>query len=255
MYGFYGGSIVDNIFREGTKLIRITAIRTVLLVVAFASFCAVAADNTDMNTPDAAVDDANSSGVAVIQEDSFGPGFCGCDFSGDGLINFDDFARFVPQLGMEDCWITNDWCDKYDLNHNGFVDYLDIAIIAGCWVSEDTTAPTPDPMQWDRSLDEGGFNGLPREIWIGPNETFDWGATMRADPNSDDDTGLEFYFHCTNLSGFDSGWISFPDGPPYKYTVMIGSKGWLSQWRVRARDRSINKDTNVTGWSTPVIAE
>jgi len=107
----------------------------VLLVVTLASFCAVAADNTDINIPDAVFDDANSSGVAVIQEDSFGPGFCGCDFSRDGLINFDDFKQFVPQLGMEECWFNNHWCDECDLNHDLFVDYLDMAIIAGCWVN------------------------------------------------------------------------------------------------------------------------
>jgi len=230
---------------------RITAITIIYLVVAAGSFCAVAADNADMNDHDAAVGDSNSGGVVIIQEDSYGPGFCGCDFSGNGAINFLDLAALGPWWDYDDdCWINNDWCEKADLNHDTDVNYEDLLIIVECWLDEDMSAPTPNPMQWDRSLDEGGFDGKPREYYIGPNPTFDWGAAMRADPNTADDTGFEFYFDCTNYSGYDSGWISFPEGLPYEYTVYIGQQGFPMQWRVRARDCSVNQDINVTGWSS-----
>jgi len=229
---------------------KIAVVTMVSLVVAVGSLCAIAADNADTNEPASVVGDSNSSGEVVILEHSYGPGFCGCDFSGEGAINFLDFAAFAPWWGYDDtCWINSDWCDKTDLNHDGYVDYEDLLIIVGCWLDEDMSAPTPNPMEWDLSLDEGGFDGKPRQVHFGPG-TFDWEVTMRADPNTADDTGFDFYFYCVSRPDLSSGWLTFPGGPPYEYTRPIGQTQ-LTSWRVMARDRSINQDENYTDWSTP----
>ena len=72
---------------------------------------------------------------------------------------------------------------------------------------------------------------------------------MRADPTTVDPegNGLEFYFQCTNKSGFDSGWLAL-DAPPYLYTRKVGLRGQDLYFRVKARDRSPNK--NETEWSS-----
>ncbi|HUT31120.1 MAG TPA: right-handed parallel beta-helix repeat-containing protein [Sedimentisphaerales bacterium] len=115
----------------------------------------------------------------------------------------------------------------------------------------DVNAPTPDPMLWDYSiLDVNGYSidGTPHQIWLGPDPIWDYYATMRADPTTIDPegNGLEFFFECTNRSGFSSGWMQFA-GPPYIYTTYVGLSGQTLYFRVKARDRSPNK--NETAWS------
>jgi hypothetical protein len=115
--------------------------------------------------------------------------------------------------------------------------------------AEDVLPPTPYQMDWDRSLDANGFDGTPREVYTGP-DAHPWGysAVMRADPNTDDPSGVEFYFECVTNSGYDSGWITFPAGPPFEYSVDVGLLGQSLVFRVRARDRSGNH--NETAWSS-----
>jgi parallel beta-helix repeat protein len=109
------------------------------------------------------------------------------------------------------------------------------------------TAPTPDPMQWDETLDANGFDGWPREVWLGPDPFLGWYVTMRADPNTTHDCGTwAFYFECVDDSRYDSDWISFPAGPPYAYTVHVGLSGLQFGFRVKARDACC---WNQTGWS------
>jgi len=119
----------------------------------------------------------------------------------------------------------------------------------------DTNAPTPNPMEWDRSLDANGFDGKPRVIHRGIG-FFDYWATMRADPNTDDESGYwEFKFECTNDRDLSSvaqypetdGWIYFPAGPPYIYEVKQGQEAHEPTFRVMARD--MYGDENKTGWS------
>lgn len=175
-------------------------------------------------------------------------GFCGCDVYHDGIIDFRDFAVVALEWLNEDCWPENDYCNLADVDHSHAVRFGDIDVIHDCWLTEDTTPPTPDPMQWDPNDDGSGFDGRPVGVFIGPDTTFDWGATMRATPIADDVSGLEFYFECTNDGGYDSGWISFPDGPPYEYTVLTGQRYYTTYWRVRSRD--ITNRHNMTGWSS-----
>jgi hypothetical protein len=118
-------------------------------------------------------------------------------------------------------------------------------------VLQDLTPPTPDPMRWDMSLDANGLDGRPREIHGPPYTPFDYWAVMRADPNTTDDSGsFEFYFECTTSSGFSSGWISLPQGPPYEYAVKVGLSMQEHVFRVRARDSF----GNMTAWSEALPA-
>jgi len=173
-----------------------------------------------------------------------GVGFCGCDLFRDGIIDTFDLAVFAANWRDEDCGLGNNSCNGADINGSGFVDYRDLYTLAvTCWLDEDKEPPTPNPMDWDRSVDANGFDGTPRQILLPPYTVFDYGATMRADPNTADDTGFEFYFECFENSGFDSGWVFFSDGPPYEYTVKLGSPTLKYHFRVRARDLSIRANT------------
>jgi len=205
----------------------------------------------DLNVADDNVTDSNTT---TLDGPPYGPGICGCDLEWDGVINFGDLAVLASHWAYGDCQFDNYWCNDNDLNHNGVVYFDDLYFIAEqCWLVEDTTAPTPDPMQWDPSLDGSGYDGKPREIWLPPYDSFSYYSTMRADPNSYDETGLEFYFKCTTEGGFSSGWISFPDGPPYEYTVNVGRTMQEHRFKVKARDLSVNREQNVTGYSSEEV--
>jgi len=110
------------------------------------------------------------------------------------------------------------------------------------------TPPTPDPMQWDMTLDANNMNGEPHQVWLDPYQMFTYGATMRADPDtSDDSEWFEFKFECRDnrYSSHDPEWIHF-DGPPYIYTTdYLGSILVQLEFRVKARDI----DGIETGWS------
>jgi hypothetical protein len=106
-------------------------------------------------------------------------------------------------------------------------------------VPPDIDPPTPDPMEWDPTVDANGFDGTPREVY-GGGGTFDYSAVMTAVVAVDAGGGaVEYYFDCDE-NGFDSGWILTPT-----YSVPVGrsGQGWL--FRVRARDQF----GNTTGWS------
>jgi predicted outer membrane repeat protein len=124
----------------------------------------------------------------------------------------------------------------------------------------DTNAPTPNPMEWDIAVaDVNGYSidGRPHEIYLGP-EGAPWGywAVMRATPDADDDSGepLEFYFECRQYpdivghGGFSSGWMSFPGGAPYIFGVKVGLVDQVLDFRVKARDASLNETLPSTPW-------
>ena len=69
----------------------------------------------------------------------------------------------------------------------------------------DTTAPTPNPMQWDP-------NGLPREL-DGGGGPYDFYADMTAVTATDAGGGVQYYFEAVKYpgvspDGFSSGWIN-----------------------------------------------
>lgn len=117
-----------------------------------------------------------------------------------------------------------------DLDHDGDVDFFDMAKLAGNWLAGvgvepplDTTPPTPNPMQW-------ASGGEPKEIY-GGGGTFDYYATMTAKTATDPSGGIQYYFDCLDESGFDSGWQGSPS-----YTVLVGGSGQGLRFRVKARD-------------------
>jgi hypothetical protein len=109
-------------------------------------------------------------------------------------------------------------------------------------VSPDLIPPTPDPMEWDPTLDPNGFDGSPREILVDPNEPlWGFGATMTATIATDAGGGpVEYFFECITISGFNSGWMT-----ANTYTVILGRPGQGLIFRVRARDQF----GNMTAWS------
>ena len=202
----------------------------------------------DSNNPD-----SNTTGDSIVITDL---GFCSCDLVHDGIVDFYDFALLAGYWGADDCWVNSNWCDGADINQDNAVNFKDLRYLAVlCWLDEDNEPPSPDPMQWDRSLDGQGFDGRPREVHLPPYGPADYAATMRADPNTADCSDYEFYFECMDDYRFSSGWVYFPGGPPYEYTISIGWPNFGWRFRVKARDRSINSDQNITGWSEIVIAE
>ncbi len=100
-------------------------------------------------------------------------------------------------------------------------------------VSVDLQPPSPDPMKWESE---------PKKIQIGTG-TWSWHATMTAVEATDESGDVEYYFECTNNSGFSSGWQK-----ERTYTVALGGQHVSAKFRVRARDTSASH--NTTGWSS-----
>lgn len=118
----------------------------------------------------------------------------------------------------------------------------------------DTTPPWPDPMQWDPVTDANGNDGSPRQYLADDGK---WHITMRAHSGTyDEEHGVEFRFEPSEGEDYyGSGWISFPDGPPFEYDLVApGGKNTALDWRVRARDTSSNhNETAPTDWKMPPI--
>jgi hypothetical protein len=106
---------------------------------------------------------------------------------------------------------------------------------------EDMNAPTPNPMEWDATVDANNWDGRPHEV-SGGGGTFDFYAEMTAIAATDDSGGTVWYFfECTTESGFNSGWIT-----ENIYSVLIGRSGQGLAFRVKAKDEFGNE----TGWSS-----
>ncbi len=119
-------------------------------------------------------------------------------------------------------------------------------VVVRTLVAPDTIPPTPNPMQWDPTVDPNGFDGTPRELF-GGNGTFDYYAVMTAVVATDAGGGpVQYFFECTTERGFSSGWIATPT-----YRVLVGRQGQGHRFRVRARDQF----GNVTGWSIEDVAD
>lgn len=120
-------------------------------------------------------------------------------------------------------------------------------VVVRTLVAPDLIPPTPDPMQWDPTVDANGFDGTPREIEIDDGTSFDYWATMTAVVAVDAGGGpVQYYFECTTNHGLSSGWIATPT-----YQVLLGRKGQGHRFRVRARDQF----GNMTAWSPEDVAD
>lgn len=114
-------------------------------------------------------------------------------------------------------------------------------------VAPDLVPPTPNPMQWDPTTDPNGFDGTPREIWVGPSQVWDYAATMTAVVAVDAGGGpVQYFFECTTDHGFNSGWIAAPT-----YRVTVGRSGQGLRFRVKARDQFGNE----TAWAPEDVAD
>ena len=124
-----------------------------------------------------------------------------------------------------------------DLDHDGDVDFFDLAKLANNWLEgvgagplPDTTPPDPDPMEW-------ADGGEPKEIECGGN----YCATMTAEIATDPSGGIQYYFECTDPEfPVNSGWQGSPE-----WTVTVGPSGWDFSFHVKARDFYHNE----TDWS------
>ncbi len=61
----------------------------------------------------------------------------------DGIVDSKDLYILATWWLHQPCDDNNFWCDRADLNLYGGVDFLDFAYMAGCWLVEDTEAPSP----------------------------------------------------------------------------------------------------------------
>jgi len=97
-------------------------------------------------------------------------------------------------------------------------------------ITDDTTAPTPNPMTWATA-----------PVGTGP-----YSIGMVAS-TATDSSGVEYYFQCLTAGGHDSGWQSSTS-----YTDSGLSESTVYTYRVKARDNSTNQ--NQTAWSEPASA-
>jgi len=93
----------------------------------------------------------------------------------------------------EGCSEVDGWCDGADLTFDSMVDARDLAVLADCWLVQDTTPPDPDPSQWEtRPFMTGGTAQMiakqAMDAW--------WGEEV------------EYYFDCVFGNCHDSGWQS-----------------------------------------------
>lgn len=102
-------------------------------------------------------------------------------------------------------------------------------------VTLDLSGPTPDPIQWEVP---------PAEIWRG-GHSFNYWAEMTAAEATDPSGGVQYFFQCTNQSGFSSGWQD-----SRTWQVQIGRSGQGLRFRVKARDIHGNE----TAFSEEVMA-
>ena len=153
-----------------------------------------------------------------------------------------------------------------DIDSDGDVDFIDFAILAGCWKNSgftpDSTCNLPDLtgdakiraddlMSFSDSWLEGVDTTVPEPnitSWqVPPVTTSTSSIYMEAATATDTQNGVEYYFQCTSGDGPDSGWqygnVFEPDGL---------SMGTQYSYSAKARDTSAN--LNEAGWSTPVTA-
>jgi len=122
------------------------------------------------------------------------------------------------------------WCDCVPWHTFGICCGGIVGIAPVSPVYADTTAPIPNPAEWEVE---------PYEYYIGPNP-WDCGHAMEAKVATDSGSPpVEYYFYG---SDFNSGWQSSPS-----YSVEVGVKGLKITWKVKVRDSSCGP--NETNWS------
>ncbi|RKY24898.1 MAG: hypothetical protein DRP62_02675, partial [Planctomycetota bacterium] len=150
------------------------------------------------------------------------------DLSGDGTINFVDFAVFCLHWLRDDCSTDNDWCDSADLTFDSYVNFDDLESLYECWFAEDTEAPLANPSRWEIE---------PYSTTTTPPYT----VSMTAKPAFDAWGGVvEYYFECVTGNGSDRGW-----DPNRTHIDTNLNPDTVYGYRVKARDERGNE----TLWS------
>ncbi len=160
-----------------------------------------------------------------------------CDLSGNGIIDFADFAILSLHWLNDDCSVGNDWCGGADLTFDTHVDSEDLGLFVGCWLAKDANAPIPNPSEW--KIEPYSVSATPPySISMIAKSAFDgWGGEV------------EYYFECVYGNGSDWGW-----DPNTKY-IDDGLGAGLEPnaeygYRVRARDATGNEtDWSVVGYA------
>ncbi|MCX5634577.1 MAG: SUMF1/EgtB/PvdO family nonheme iron enzyme [Planctomycetota bacterium] len=86
------------------------------------------------------------------------PCFAACpsvDLTGDCRVDFADINALSAKW-LNDCNVSNDWCDGVDITRNGTVNLSDFAVVAEQWLTEGI--PDPDGMVWV-SINDPGIGG------------------------------------------------------------------------------------------------
>ncbi|MHC4360058.1 MAG: right-handed parallel beta-helix repeat-containing protein [Planctomycetota bacterium] len=103
--------------------------------------------------------------------------------------------------------------------------------------------PIPNPSEWDPAVDANGFSGYPHQTY-NDGGSFGYGFSMRALPATHAN-GVEYYFQCTNISGFSSSWQS----SPLYFKEAVGNQ-YLQLW-FRVKTREAGNPANETVYSPP----
>ncbi|MCH7920111.1 MAG: hypothetical protein IIC50_19245 [Planctomycetes bacterium] len=106
--------------------------------------------------------------------------------------------------------------------------------------TNDVTPPTPNPSEWDPTLDPNNMDGSPRLVFVDPNlADWGWGVTMTATIAVDAASPpVEYFFECITDARFSSGWII---DPTYRVLVGLRVKAAAMVFQVRTRDRASNQ--------------
>jgi hypothetical protein len=154
------------------------------------------------------------------------------DFDFDGDVDLADLSVLLSYWLDETC-ITPDWCEGADLNKSARVDFTDYASLAAEYCPTDERPPQPDPSAW-------APGGEPAAISMS--------AIRMTAATATDDSGVEYYFECTQgtaQGGNHSGW---QDSATYEDTGL--AVGVTYCYRAKTRDKSPNQ--NESGWSSTI---
>lgn len=59
------------------------------------------------------------------------------DFNNDYHVNFYDLAEFAQHWGRTDCKRNNSWCDGFDFDESGYIDFADLDYITQRWLNNE----------------------------------------------------------------------------------------------------------------------
>ena len=111
------------------KKLVITLLLTLLLLMIVS--CSIQSENKSLSTIGKAFEQATKekkAGAKVEKEDLSIEVSCDTvDFNSDGLVDTDDYTLFESNFMRKGCREKNNWCDGYDVDKSGKVDYGDFS--------------------------------------------------------------------------------------------------------------------------------